>query len=47
MSTLNDEIKKHRAHIRSDGYAMSVGELISMYHNREIEVRPQFQRFFR
>jgi hypothetical protein len=45
--TLNEEIKKHRAHIRSDGYAMSVGELISLYENGEIDVRPQFQRFFR
>ena len=45
--TLNQEIKKHRAHIRSDGYAMSVGELISMYDGKEIDVRPQFQRFFR
>ena len=45
--TLNDEIEKHRAHIRSDGYAMSVGELVSLYEGRELEVRPQFQRFFR
>ena len=45
--TLNEEIKKHRSHIRSDGYAMSVGELISMYQSGEIDVRPQFQRFFR
>ena len=45
--TLSQEIKRHRAHIRSDGYAMSVGELISMYESREIDVRPQFQRFFR
>ena len=45
--TLNDEIRKHRADIRSDGYPMSVGELISLYENGELEVRPQFQRFFR
>ena len=45
--TLSDEIRKHRADIRSDGYPMSVGELISLYRNRELEVRPAFQRFFR
>lgn len=45
--TLTDEIAKHRAEIRSDGYSMSVGELISMYKEKELYIRPQFQRFFR
>ena len=44
---LNDEINRRRAEISSDGYAMSVGELISMYENGELNIRPQFQRFFR
>ena len=44
---LNDEIKQRRAEISSDGYSMSVGELISMYENGELNIRPQFQRFFR
>ena len=39
---LNDEINRRRAEISSDGYAMSVGELISMYENGELNIRPQF-----
>lgn len=44
---LNDEINERRAEISSDGYSMSVGELISMYESGELNIRPQFQRFFR
>ncbi len=44
---LSDEINQRRAEISSDGYSMSVGELISMYENGELNIRPQFQRFFR
>ena len=44
---LNEEIKKRRAEIFSDGYSMSVGELISMYENNELDIHPQFQRFYR
>ena len=31
---LSDEINQRRAEISSDGYSMSVGELISMYERR-------------
>lgn len=44
---LNEEINQRRAEISSDGYSMSVGELISMYENGELNIRPHFQRFFR
>ena len=44
---LNEEINQRRAEISSDGYSMSVGELISMYENGELNIRPQVQRFFR
>ena len=44
---LSDEINQRRAEISSDGYSMSVGELISMYEDGELNIRPQFQRFFR
>ena len=44
---LNDEIKRHRSEIRSDGYPMSIGELISLYEDRELDIQPHFQRFFR
>ena len=44
---LNGEIEQRRAEISSDGYSMSVGELISLYEGGELNIRPQFQRFFR
>ena len=38
---LNEEINQRRAEISSDGYSMSVGELISMYENGELNIRHQ------
>ncbi len=45
--TLNEEIDKKRKEIRTDGYAMSIGEWISLYENNELDIHPEFQRFFR
>ncbi len=44
---LQDEIKKARKEIVSDGYEMSVGEIISLYKEKEIVIHPDFQRLFR
>ncbi|GCE03959.1 DUF262 domain-containing protein [Dictyobacter aurantiacus] len=44
---LQQEIDARRAEIRSDNYAMSIGELISLYENEEIDIHPEFQRFYR
>jgi len=44
---LQDEIDKSRAVIRTDGYSMSIGEWISLYERSEIDIHPEFQRFFR
>jgi uncharacterized protein with ParB-like and HNH nuclease domain len=44
---LQEEIDKTRAEIRTDSYPMSIGELISLYENKEIDIHPEFQRFFR
>lgn len=44
---LQEELDNKRKEIRTDSYSMSVGELISLYENREIEIHPEFQRFFR
>ena len=44
---LESEVQKQRRKIRTDGYAMSVGEIASLYEDNDIDVRPQFQRFFR
>ncbi|NTW41713.1 MAG: DUF262 domain-containing protein [Cellulomonadaceae bacterium] len=45
--TLEDEISVNRQNIRSDGYAMSIGEMLNLYRDREIRIRPEFQRLFR
>lgn len=44
---LNEEIERQRRDIRSDGYPMSIGELISLYRDGELDIHPEFQRFFR
>jgi hypothetical protein len=44
---LEDEISKARKEIYSDGYDMSVGELINLYRDTEIVIQPEFQRLFR
>lgn len=44
---LQGELENRRKEIRTDSYSMSVGELISLYESKEIEIHPEFQRFFR
>jgi len=45
--SLEEEVDTHRKSIRTDGYPMSVGELSTMYRDGELELHPEFQRFFR
>lgn len=45
--SLQEEIDKTRKEIKTDSYSMSIGELINLYENNEIEIHPDFQRFFR
>jgi Protein of unknown function DUF262 len=47
VDNLQIEIDKKRQEIRSDGYLMSIGEWISLYKEQELEIHPEFQRFFR
>ena len=44
---LQREIDVARAEIRTDGYSVSIGEWISLYEKSELDVHPEFQRFFR
>lgn len=44
---LKDEIDQKRREIRTDGYLMSIGEWISLYENGELDIHPEFQRFYR
>jgi hypothetical protein len=45
--TLQKEIDQARSDIRTDGYPVSIGEWISLYQNEELDLHPEFQRFFR
>lgn len=45
--TLEDQIERNRRNIRSDGYNMSIGEVTNLYQDKEIIIRPEFQRLFR
>ena len=44
---LDVEIDSARKEIVSDGYDMSVGELINLYRDGEIFINPSYQRFYR
>ena len=44
---LIDEINGKRMEIRTDGYPVSIGEWISLYEKGELDIHPEFQRFYR
>lgn len=44
---LSDEIADRRRAIHTDGYSMSIGELSNLYRDEELDIHPEFQRFFR
>ena len=45
--SLNREIDIARQVIQTDAYSMSIGELMNLYQSNEIDIHPEFQRFFR
>ncbi len=47
VDNLQAEIDKKRQEIRPDSYSMSIGEWVSLYQQKEVEIHPEFQRFFR
>jgi hypothetical protein len=44
---LQDEILRQSKQIKTDSYKMSVGELLNLYRDGELDVHPEFQRVFR
>lgn len=44
---LQNEIDLKAKQIHSDGYSMSIGEIVSLYKENELDIHPTFQRFFR
>ncbi|RUT25229.1 hypothetical protein C0V97_11570 [Asaia sp. W19] len=45
--TLADEIGKARKRVVTDGYEMSLGEVVNLYRDKELVIDPVFQRLFR
>lgn len=45
--SLQEEIESKSKEIKTDGYPMSIGELINLYKEDELEIHPEFQRVFR
>ena len=45
--SLEKEISQSRKEIVSDGYEMSIGEIINLYKEDELKINPEFQRLFR
>lgn len=45
--SLQDEIDQHRREIHTDSYQMSIGELINIYRDQELDIHPEYQRFYR
>lgn len=47
MPTLLEELEVERQTIKTDQYKMSIGELISLYKDDDIQLDPAYQRLFR
>ncbi len=47
MSTLQERINEKSKTIQVDKYPMSIGEIINLYNDGELDIHPEFQRFFR
>jgi hypothetical protein len=45
--SLHDEIEDKRQSIHTDAYPMSIGELVNLYRDGELDIHPEFQRFYR
>lgn len=45
--TILEEVAAARQDIRTDDYPMSIGEWISLYESGDLDIHPEFQRFFR
>lgn len=45
--SLQDEIDLRRKEIKTESYSMSLGELSNLYVEGDLDIHPEFQRFFR
>ena len=47
MTPLEKEIDENRRKIHTDAYPMSIGEMINLYRDEELDIHPEFQRIYR
>ena len=47
MTILRSQVESRRKEIFTDSYPMSIGELVNLYRDGELDINPSFQRFFR
>lgn len=47
VMSLQDEITAKASQIYRESYQMSIGELINLYRDEELDIHPEFQRVFR
>lgn len=45
--SLEQQIATRAKEIHTDGYPMSIGEVLSLYRDEDIDIHPEFQRIFR
>jgi hypothetical protein len=45
--SLQKEVERRRLAMKTDSYSMSLGELMNLYESGELDLHPDFQRFFR
>lgn len=45
--SLIEQIEEKRKEIHTDAYPMSIGELINLYTDKELDIHPEFQRIYR
>ncbi|HDO1375644.1 TPA: DUF262 domain-containing protein, partial [Aeromonas veronii] len=47
LSLLEQQINDARMQVHTDSYPMSIGELINLYEDGELDIHPEFQRVYR
>lgn len=47
MSNLDLQVEEKRKEIHTDAYPMSIGEVINLYSDGDLDIHPEFQRIYR
>jgi hypothetical protein len=47
IKKLHGSIEKNRKTIHADSYPMSIGEIANLYNDGDLNIHPEFQRFYR